>query len=143
MPTRSPDKLKTQVASEACWQREVQNCAHMHGWKWFHQYDSRWAKPGFPDLVLAKDGNILFIELKSDCNNSKLRVEQAQWIEALTGLSIDGGDDRRIAEALFERYEETKHTGCVHVMIWRPRDRALVLEVLRSGGRRNGNSNTG
>ena len=51
---------------------------------------------GFPDLVLAKPGRLLFVELKSE--NGRLSQEQARWLAAL---------------GLTERAE---------VKVWRPSD---------------------
>ena len=60
------------------------------GWLVYHQRPARTAKgwrtalqghAGFPDLVLAKDGRVIFAELKS----AKGRLSDAQkgWLEAL------------------------------------------------------------
>ncbi len=68
-------------------QNAVIDLATVLGWHVHHdrpaQYQSgRWAThimgdKGFPDLVLAKAGTVLFVELKSD--KGKLSREQRDW----------------------------------------------------------------
>lgn len=48
------------------------------GWRSAIQGDS-----GFPDLVLARDGRVLFVELKSE--RGRLSDGQLRWQGALTG----------------------------------------------------------
>ena len=66
---RDQDKTLT----ERQWQDEVIAYAREHGWMVAHFRPARTAKgwrtpmqgdPGFPDLVLARDGKVLLIELK-------------------------------------------------------------------------------
>jgi hypothetical protein len=47
-----------------------------HGWRTAMQGDK-----GFPDLVLAKDGRVIFAELKSD--TGKLGKDQSEWLDEL------------------------------------------------------------
>jgi hypothetical protein len=39
---------------------------------------------GFPDLVLVRDGRLLFVELKAE--RGKASPEQGEWLEALSGV---------------------------------------------------------
>jgi hypothetical protein len=71
--------------------------AQLHGWRRVHfraarvQVDpvtgeERWATPydgedGFPDLVLARDGEVIFRELKS--HTGKLAKAQQEWLDEL------------------------------------------------------------
>jgi hypothetical protein len=59
--------------------------------------------PGFPDLVLVKDGRVLVRELKSD--EGRVREEQEAWLDALAAAGIDTG-------------------------VWRPRDIDRVMTEL-------------
>lgn len=43
----------------------------------YHSRDSRRSEPGFPDLVLAGDGGVLFAELKDSAGT--LSRDQAAW----------------------------------------------------------------
>jgi hypothetical protein len=80
--------------SEADLQRAVIDAAHTFGWMAHHtrpaQYQSgRWATPiqgdpGFVDLVLVRDGVVLFVELKAE--KGRIRPEQMRWIVELGGI---------------------------------------------------------
>lgn len=101
--------------SEAEWQQQVIDLAHLHGWRVAHFRPAQngrgdWRTPvaadgrGFPDLVCARRGRVLFVELKSD--NGRLTTEQRHWLDAL------------------------QHAGA-EVAVWRPRDFDTVLDVLK------------
>lgn len=84
-------QTKPQVASrERDFQAEVLKVAQMAGWQSYHTHDSRRSAPGFPDLVLAKPGRLIFAELKT--NTGKLTPEQATWLNVLahtvTGVEV-------------------------------------------------------
>lgn len=64
--------------------------------------------PGFPDLVLAKPGRLIFAELKSDAG--VVGASQWHWLDTL----------------------RTEH-GC-EVYVWRPRDIQTIAEVLGPRG---------
>ena len=44
---------------------------------------------GFPDLLLAKNGKIIFAELKSPSGTGKLRPLQIRTIDAMKGESLN------------------------------------------------------
>ena len=79
--------------------------ARMYKWKIHHDRPSqnskgRWSTAiegdaGFPDIVLARDGIVLFVELKS--TKGRLSDGQTEWLAALSG-------------------------GCNTVEVWRPVD---------------------
>ena len=95
--------------SEAEFQRQVIVWAHRGGWLVHHTHDSRhqeWGTDaGFPDLVLARRGVVIFAELKRE----RERPSRAQrpWLVALTGGS-DG----------------------VEVCIWRPSEGLAIRDRL-------------
>lgn len=79
--------------SEKDLQAAVMDLARRSGWMVAHWHDSRReVRPGvfvgdkdaagFPDLVLVRNSELLFVELKSQ--KGKLRPEQHGWLEALT-----------------------------------------------------------
>ena len=80
------------MTTEAQLQQAVIDAAHTFGWVVHHvkpartpdgKYLTRIAgDAGFPDLVLARHGDVLFVELKSKVG--RLRPEQEVWIEHLT-----------------------------------------------------------
>src|SRR3990167_5240904 len=72
-------------------QRQVIELAKLMGWMVHHdrtvmERSGKWATPiqgdpGFPDLVLARNGRVLFVELKRE--RGKLTAEQQNWRWAL------------------------------------------------------------
>ena len=96
--------------SEADFQRRVIDLAKLRGWKVAHYRPAKgpkgaWSTPvtghaGAPDLILARDGEVILAELKSE--TGRLSAEQRQWLDAL-------GD---------------------HGYLWRPSDWDEVREVL-------------
>lgn len=77
--------------TEAQWQKRVVEIATLHGWRWCHLRpaqvrNGRWATPqgghpGFPDLVLARAGEVIVAELKTD--TGRMRPGQPEWLEQL------------------------------------------------------------
>lgn len=73
-------------------EQNIVDTAHIYGYIAFHQRpglnrDGSWTSAikydgkGFPDLVLAGDKGILFIEVKGD--GDKVRPDQEKWLTAL------------------------------------------------------------
>ena len=63
----------------------ITEAATLYGWRWHHVRRSDKAlqqgHPGFPDLVLARKGRVLFFELKSE--KGQLTKAQAEWEDSL------------------------------------------------------------
>lgn len=74
--------------SEAQWQAQAIRWAKAAGWRVMHDADSRRnpGDAGFPDLVLAKGGVALFIELKTD--KGRQTPAQREWEEALPNYHL-------------------------------------------------------
>ena len=79
---------------ESEWQKTVERIARFNGWLVFHAPDN---KPdfhgkvqnitaGFPDLVLIKNGVLIFAELKSE--TGKTSVDQDKWLEAISACKV-------------------------------------------------------
>ncbi len=66
----------TRQISEATFQYQVTQLATRAGWLWHHEYDSRRSNAGYPDLVLVRDGRVIFAELKT----ARGRVRHAQSV---------------------------------------------------------------
>ena len=64
---------------ERDWQQLVEDTARCCGWLVHHSQAG--TGPGFPDLVMAKDMQILYAELKTEVGH--LSPEQEQWRDAL------------------------------------------------------------
>lgn len=95
--------------SEAAFQTTVIGYAQRRGWLVTHFRPARTAKgwatpiegdPGFPDLVLARAGVVLFRELKS--NTGPITADQRKWHQQLQG----------------------------HYVVWRPRDWPTIVTEL-------------
>ena len=65
--------------------------------------------PGFPDLVLARDGEVLFVELKS--SKGKPTTEQVIWLNELGGGCVWRPDDWPRIQAVLEPPHSTKTKG--------------------------------
>jgi hypothetical protein len=67
--------------TEAQLQRTIVEAAQLLGWLVYHTYDSRRSHKGFPDLVLAREGRVIFAELKTA--KGKVTGDQEQWLKRL------------------------------------------------------------
>lgn len=75
--------------TERQFQAMVLKLAAAFGYRPYHTHDSRRSQPGFPDLVLVKQGRpVIFAELKTD--RGQTRAEQDVWLELLrsTGARV-------------------------------------------------------
>lgn len=106
-------RLVSRTLTEAEWQRDVIDLAHLHRWRVAHfraatLTNGRTITPvaadgaGWPDLVLVR-GRLLFRELKT--NRGRLQPHQEAWGAALQKAGCDWG-------------------------VWRPRDFDEVLACL-------------
>lgn len=107
----APGRLKEHV-TESAFQSWVRDTARACGWLAYHTNDSRRSDKGFPDLVLVKGSVLLAAELKTD--RGKLSDEQVVWLRRLNAVP-----------------------GVV-AFVWRPRDRSMILDILK--GRQDGDN---
>ena len=77
-----------EILTETQFQGLVLDVAETFGWEVFHDGDSRRSNAGFPDLVLVKDGRIIFAELKRE-KNSYPSKEQMNWLALLSQAAWD------------------------------------------------------
>ena len=96
--TQSSRRILDQQVSESQLQRDVLQLAGQLGYLAYHVYDSRKSGPdkGFPDLILARDGRVIAVELKTE--RGRVSRDQARWIWALGALDT------------------------IEIFVWRPRD---------------------
>ena len=66
----------------------ITDAATVYGWRWHHIRRSdkgqQMGHAGFPDLLLARGGQIIALELKTERGSATL--EQAAWLQALSSL---------------------------------------------------------
>lgn len=115
----TPADTWTATLTEAEFQEMCVARARARGWLVHH--DRRQDKgiggdPGFPDLVLAKNGRIIFAELKSQ--RGRITQEQSHWIHHLNP-EWDFPD---------------KYHDEVHVHIWRPADWPAIQQIIDQEG---------
>ena len=68
---------------EKAFQTIVVTTAREHGWMVKNNIcEHSKSEPGFPDLVMVKEGKILFVELRSD--KDKFTAEKHEWLKALS-----------------------------------------------------------
>jgi hypothetical protein len=84
----APAVSKPRPITEAQFQRQVLELAHMLGWKSYHPVVSRLSVKGWPDLVLVRD-RVLYRELKAA--NKQTTPEQDAWLAALGAAGGDVG----------------------------------------------------
>jgi hypothetical protein len=71
------------LETEAGFQGVVIDFAQYRGWLVNHNYDSRKSGPdnGLPDLIMARDGRLIFMELKKP--GGVVSAEQQRWLDVL------------------------------------------------------------
>lgn len=105
--------------NERGFQEQVIDLARLFGWRCAHfraamSRSGRWMTPvqadgaGFPDLVLTKDGRLIFAELKAE--RGVLSQQQADWLSALSLVS--------------------RHSAHVTAVVWKPRDWDAIVDTL-------------
>jgi hypothetical protein len=92
--------------SERDYQEAIVEAARVCGWRVYHTHDSRHSPAGFPDLVLVRPPQLLFVELKSA--RGVVSADQRDWIADL------------------------RHSTTVKAGIFWPQDEDELLELLRS-----------
>lgn len=90
--------------------RHTLKWAKQFEWLCYHSWTSINSPAGFTDLVLVRDGWIIFAELKSD--KGKITSAQQMWLDALAEV-------------------EAATQGRVKARVWRPADFQEVLDTLR------------
>ena len=79
-------------------QQSLVDAARKLGWLAYHTHRSTRSEPGFPDLVMVRDGRLLIWELKSAAG--QLSERQRLWLEEFT--RCDGVDARVVCPADYD-----------------------------------------
>ncbi|MFI5561517.1 VRR-NUC domain-containing protein [Amycolatopsis japonica] len=96
--------------SEKAFQAQILRLASAYGWNFMHvppaYVRGKWqtyiqGSPGYPDLTLARNGEVLLVELKSE--KGRFRPGQEEWVK------VAGS----------------------HGRIWRPSDWTEIVETLK------------
>jgi hypothetical protein len=75
-------------ATEAQWQRTVDDLLHAFGWRAIHIRDGRRQDvAGFPDVLAVRDARLLAAELKTQ--RGRLTPDQRTWLEALRAAGVE------------------------------------------------------
>jgi hypothetical protein len=91
--------------TEKQFQQQVIDLARRYKWLVYHTHNSKHSAPGFPDLVMARDGELVVVELKTE--RGKVTAAQQAWLDA------------------FEA------SPTVYVAVWRPSMFKSIERVLR------------
>ena len=102
---------------EAEFQTNIIQLAKTLGWLIHHDsgdmYEHTRGDPGFPDLVLAKDGRVIFLELKSD--KGKATDAQYKWLVAIADSYLVRPEDMQwIAQLLGPNHEPGQSSRTLH-----------------------------
>lgn len=112
--------------NERDFMKRVITWAVMNGWLVCHisdrppnleSFDFRQFEVGFPDLVMTRDGVLIFAELKSQ--KGRIQKTQQLWIDALREVEVHAMD----AHDFF----------WVRTVIWRPADWPEIEKLLARG----------
>lgn len=72
---------------ERAFQRQVVELAHLYGFREYHALNSRGSAHGWPDLVLCRPPDVLFVELKAE--QTAVTADQIEWLAALAACGLE------------------------------------------------------
>lgn len=88
-PPRTEPTIGDWHTSEIDFQNTIVEHAERHGWLYFHDYDARKNRAGFPDLHFVKHGRQLVFECKrQDPKKAKATKKQTAWIDAYQSAGV-------------------------------------------------------
>lgn len=76
-----------ELLSESDWQDLIVAAAKVHGWWTYHTLNSRGSTAGWPDIVLVRPPEALFVELKKE--RGKVSAEQGRVLEMLRACDLE------------------------------------------------------
>lgn len=83
----SLDAVRRLPVTEKQLMQAVVELAQLLGYLTYHTYDSRRSNMGFPDLVLARPGRLVFAELKAE--RGKVSPAQTVWARLLSAAPAE------------------------------------------------------
>ena len=116
-----PAQVLRDRMTEDAFQAWVIEQAKTFGWLHYHTRYSKYSPRGFPDLVLVRNGWLIFAELKSE--RGHMSTEQRIWQAQLARVAQRA---RQFAGSL----PEDQTARPVREFLWRPSDMELIVEVL-------------
>jgi len=72
------------IVTEKAFSQQVVDLARLRGWKVYRTWNSMHSPAGFPDLVLARGGRLIHVELKAE--RGQLSTSQRDWLLSLADL---------------------------------------------------------
>lgn len=132
---------------EGTFQAQVEGLARLYGWKVYHAPDNKpragargragrqRVERGFPDLVAARDAELVIAELKR--HNGRLSREQEEWLEAFRTV---GHAIAAAVSVVEDTYGDVADGAEPHldVYVWRPVDWPDIEQRLSRGRPRVG-----
>lgn len=97
------------MITEKQFEAQVKDLAKLLGWKYYHTWRSIHSPAGFPDVVMVRNGLVIFAELKSE--KGKMSEAQEQWIDELKVVA--------------------NHSLGVMAFVWKPSDWEEIVSILR------------
>lgn len=109
--------------TEAALLATVRAMAKRLGWLMYHTHNSKHSEAGFPDIVLARHGIVIFAELKSQ--TGRITPEQQKWLDELSETQSQSAQIDNTPDDYGTVYYP------VQVMLWRPSDLPEIERILR------------
>lgn len=81
MPRAARNRTAGVVETEKSFQAALVDLARRYQWRVYHPFDSRRSVAGFPDLTLARPGELIFAEVKTAAG--RVSAVQQQWLDLL------------------------------------------------------------
>lgn len=69
--------------SEATFQNKIESLAIKRGWLYFHPFDSRRSRKGYPDLTLVHPERALVVWAELKSAKGQVSPDQQRWLEGL------------------------------------------------------------
>jgi hypothetical protein len=93
-------------------QELVRKAAIIHGYKFYHTWNSMHSVKGWPDCILVKNGRMLCVELKSE--KGIVTQDQQDWLEALG--RVPGVEVQVLRPSGFDKFFEElrREERCLH-----------------------------